>query len=324
MALDLLQTTSQQRQEMIAERRKACEDFAEQIKSVKEKDDALTAENKEKIQNRDQILKNIKGIKRKGDALSILGILCLIACVILVWPVGGWIGILVGILVGLGGIAAIVFGIKIRLGWKVYKNDIDQANEGLTSYDNIHSSYLAEIKKMEEKIPVYNAEIAEIEDFERYAKYYKWAASVSKGHIVVFATNDKLGAESNPRSPSEGKKYKSAEMKSLEIFLDAAPKLEKTPDTYLHQSGALGVVALEESGAQKMHLRVNFDDANRGSDQITEPVSVKKSQATKFIWYHVSIAGKGTQDYTKTYNSFEKLREAINITKEEMMEILPD
>lgn len=89
-------------------------------------------------------------------------------------------------------------------------------------------------------------------------------------------------------------------------------------------STVIGVVALEENGAQKMHIRVNFDDANRGSDRITEPVSVKKNQATEFIWYHVSIAGKGTQDYTKTYSSFEKLREAVNISKEEMMQILPD
>ncbi len=89
-------------------------------------------------------------------------------------------------------------------------------------------------------------------------------------------------------------------------------------------STVIGVVALEENGAQKMHIRVNFDDANRGSDRITEPVSVKKNQATEFIWYYVSIAGKGTQDYTKTYSSFEKLREAVNISKEEMMQILPD
>ena len=59
-----------------------------------------------------------------------------------------------------------------------------------------------------------------------------------------------------------------------------------------------------------------------GFERISTPQPMRSDAKSKFVWYHISTCGKGTEIYAETYASFDELREAVRLSKEDVIKKL--
>lgn len=336
----LLNSTPEERKEMIAQLKAQCDEetgvlrkknkeLDKRIDDIEDKAKQLRADNKAKLLVRAEVNKKIRAIKIKGDLLLILALLVVAASLIWLWDIHVILGI-VGLAAAL---AAVVFGLIVRNGWKQYANEQKSANSALAAYDatqeelsknkaELEKAVKANKTKIDELEDAYDKKIDVIKEFDRYAKYYQWEATLDNGHVAVFVTGELRENDTEPREPAEGKNYKSPQLNTLEFRFDDALCSNTIPKAYGKQFGMLAVAAVDTEETQDLTIRVVYQINNEPSERVSAPLPMAQDTKSKFIWYHISSYKDGTEIYAKTYDSFDALREAVNLTKDAVMQIL--
>lgn len=336
----LLNTTAAERKKMIADLkdardnataalRKENESLELRIKEIDINSDRLREENKDKIQVRNAVNKKIRAVKRKGNLLFFLALIVAAASGIWLFGIHMALGI-AGLVLAL---AAFIFGIVVRSGWKKYADEQNAANAALATYDATQKNLTDSKNDLEGKIKEnksqisqqsksYDEQIDAIKDFERYAEYYQWVAGLENGHVAVFVTGEVHVSDTSPRKPSEGKKYDSLQAQSVEIYFNEMLYGSGVKQYFSSQTGMFAVAKAEEGSTQKMQIRVAYEIANNQFERISTPQPMRSDAKSKFVWYHISTCGKGTEIYAETYASFDELREAVRLSKEDVIKKL--
>lgn len=335
---ELLKTNSADRKDMIRDHQKSIASHEAEIKDLKSQSDdikrtarKLSEENAEKLSRRKTVDKKIGTIKGASNALFILGALGIAAGAILIFLVGGVWPIVGGVAAALVGIAAIVFGFLVRPKWKQYAQEQSEAYEALKSYDKLQKDYSQHIKTIHSDITDHEAKIEEaeeaiekIQDFDKYEAYYRWVDGSQCGHVVVMVTGSASSIDGKPTPPKEGKRYKDsmAVVNAVEISLDKVPCCNAIPTNLGKQSGAFCIVPIKENDCQALRIRISYRCEDSTLERTGDPIPVKKDQNSVYLWYHVFAGKNGSQVYTRTYEYFEEFRNAIALTKEDVMRVI--
>ena len=236
---ELLQTTHDERKDMIRDHQKNIKSHQSEIKELKSQMDdtkrtsrKLSDENADKLSRRKAVDKKIGTIKGASNALFALGVVGLGAGAILIFLVGGVWPIVGGVAAALAGIACIVFGFMVRPKWKQHAQEQNEAYKALESYDRLQKGYHQHIQTLEKDIENYESKIEDaeaaidkIQDFEKYETYYRWVDATQQGNIVVMVTGNTSSLDGKPIPPKEGKKYKD----SMSVVTGVEISLDKTP-----------------------------------------------------------------------------------------------
>ena len=151
-------------------------------------------------------------------------------------------------------------------------------------------------------------------------EYYQWDAATNKGHIFVFVTSDAHPFEDSPREPEEGKKYDSFTISEVELYVNDMVYDSGHKVLTSRQSGMCSHAELMDEGTQKLQVRVLFNIGSNGFERVSKPIPFRKDAASKYVWWHLSTCGKGTETYIMEYRTKEEFREAISLTKKEFMQ----
>lgn len=338
MAFNLINSTKEERQGRIAECTNRSSDLQNEISSIKNvkiaaieaKVGKLKSENAEKLNIREAVDGKISSAKRKGNWVIFLGVVVIIAALLFLTEknIGEELAFLriVGAVVG---IVVVVLGIILRGKWKKYADEKTQSDHALAEYDRTQNAYANEIKQhrneirdLEMQIKDIEAEQDRIREFEKYEKYYKWEASIEKGYIAAFATSEFHAIDDSPREPKEGKKYDRVPLTGLEIYMDEMLYAGGGVKSFSSQNGILAMTPVEEGGTHKLQIRVVYQIGDNCFDRVSKPLPISANSPSQFMWYHVSTCAKGTEIYVNSYDSFDDLREAVALTKEEIMRML--
>lgn len=329
-----INTTKDERKQMIREHQAVIKDEESKIdileckiKEVEQKAKDLSADNKEKLARRSKVNKKIGVIKLKSTLLMILGLLIIGAGAILYFNDN----IVFAICAAVVGVAAIVFGLIYRPKWKQFAQEQSAAHKALEEYDRIQEGYSrtiadtkAEIKKHEFNIQSEESVIQEIKDYEKYEPYYKWLEKSTTGYVVVLVTGDTNLSDSEPQPAKEGKKYSrtSSFVDGIEVYLNDMLYCRATPKGFKQQTGGFGIVEIEDEGTQKLQVCVNMSIGNNKFQQISDPLPVRKSDRSSFVWYHASVCTKGTSVFVKSYGDFETFRQATSLTIDDVLKYI--
>lgn len=335
---ELLKTTKADRKDMIRDHQKEIGSHESEIKELKSQADdikrtsrKLSEENAEKLSRRKIVDKKIGNIKGASNALFLLGAVGIAAGAILIFAVGGVWPIVGGIAAALAGIASIVFGFMVRPKWKQYAQEQSEAYEALKSYDKLQKDYAQHIKTIhsdiadhEAKIEEAEAAIGDIQDFDKYETYYRWVDKTQSGHVVVMVTGSANSLDGKPTAPKEGKRHKDsmAVVNAVEISLDKTPCCSEVPCNLGKQSGAFCIVPIKGSDCQALRVRISYRSEDSTLERTSDPIAVTENDNSIYIWYHVFAGKNGSQVYTRTYEYFEEFRDAIALTKEDIMQII--
>ncbi len=335
---ELLKTNAADRKDMIRDHREDISSAEAKIKALKSESEEikkaarkLSEENEEKLERRKNVDKKIGMIKGAGNALFVLGGLAVIAGAVLILAVGGVWPIIGGIAAALAGIACVVFGFMVRPKWKQHAQEQGEAYKALESYDKLQKDYKqhlqtiqTDVAENEDKIAEAEAAIEKIQDFDKYEPYYRWVDATQCGHIVVMVTGSANSLDGKPTPPKPGKRHKDsmAVVNGVEISLDKTPCCNAVPTNLGKQSGAFCVVPIESGDCQALRVRISYRADDSTLERTGDPVTVTKDESSTFLWYHVFAGKKGNQVYTHSYEDFEEFREAIAMSKEDVMRII--
>lgn len=329
-----INTTKEERKQMIQSHQSAIQEEKSKIsvleckiKEFEQKAKELCEENMEKLNRRSKVDRQIGSIKAKSTLLMLLGFLLIGAGVILYFKVN----LVAAIAAAVVGVAAFVFGCVYRPKWKQFAREQSEAHKALEEYDRIQEGFnrdiadtKAEIKKHQLEIQSEESHIQEIKDYEKYEPYYKWVEQSKTGHIVVLVTGDTNFSDSAPQPAKEGKKYTrtASFVKGIEVYLNDMLYCRATPKNFKQQSGGFGIVQIEDEGTQKLQVCVTMAVGENVFQRISDPLPVKKSSRSNFVWYHASICSKGTTVFFEEYDDFETFRKATSLTIDDVLKYI--
>lgn len=329
----LIGTTQKERNELVSgynntiqEHEAKINEFNKAICQVEEKSSNLAAENREKLNRRSAVDKQIQSIKGKAALLIILGIVALAAGVFLTLK----INLLVGIVISVLGLVGIVFGCIIYPRWKQFADEQAAAYKELEEFDRINDDYNKEIAKFKDKIASENREINvlklkidDVHEYEKYEEFYLFKEKASHGYVAIMATADVSIVSDEPTPPKEGKHYgDSAMLSGAEVYLNGMRYCLANFRIFTKQKGCFGIVEIEEEGVQKLETCVGYKIVQDSYVSESAPVPIRKSNPSVFIWEHISVCKRGTQVYRKVYNDFEEFMKATSLTKEDVLKCL--
>ena len=329
-----INTTKEERKQMIQSHQSAIQEEKSKIsvleckiKEFEQKAKELCEENTEKLNRRSKVDRQISSIKGKSTLLIILGLLLFGAAAILYAKVNLFAAICAAVL----GLASIIFGFVYRPKWKQFAREQSEAHKALEEYDRIQEGFnrdiadtKAEIKKHQLEIQSEESHIQEIKDYEKYEPYYKWVEQSKTGHVVVLVTGDTNFSDSAPQPAKEGKRYTrtASFVKGIEVYLNDMLYCRATPKNFKQQSGGFGIVQIEDEGTQKLQVCVTMAVGENVFQRISDPLPVKKSSRSNFVWYHASICSKGTTVFFEEYDDFETFRKATSLTIDDVLKYI--
>ena len=329
-----INTTKEERKKMIQDHQSVIQDEKSKIavleckiKEFEQKAKDLCQENMEKLNRRSKVDKQISSIKGKSTLLIILGLLLLVAGAILYAKVN----LFAAICAALVGLASIIFGFVYRPKWKVFAAEQAEAHKALEEYDRIQEGFnrniadiRSEIKKHQFQIQAEESKIQEIKDYEKYEPYYRWVEQSKTGHVVVMVTGDTNFSDSAPQPAQEGRRYTrtASFVKGIEVYLNDMLYCRATPKNFKQQSGGFGIVEIEEEGTQKLQICVTMAVGENVFQRVSDPLPVKKSSRSTFVWYHASICSKGTTVFFEEYDDFETFRKATSLTIDDVLKYI--
>lgn len=317
MAMNLLSSTAEQRSQRVAECTKEKSKLKSEIDAIGKESAQLTSDNNDKINRRDVVTKQINSVKAKGGWIIFLGIVLGVVAAILLKNEGQQILRIGGIAAG---VVVFILGIIVRSGWKKYESERISADAALREYDSKQEEYSQQIQSRKRKINEYDEELETIRDYEANMEYYQWDSITSTGHVFVFVTSDAHPFEDSPREPIEGKKYDSFTLSDIELYIN---DMEYDSGHKVRTSGQNGMCShaeLIDEGTQKLQVRILFNIGSNGFERISKPIPFRKNAASIYAWWHLSTCGKGTETYSMNYGTKEEFREAIGLTKNEMLQ----
>ena len=319
MDMHLLSSTAEQRTQRVAQCKKEKGRLQSEIDAIEKESAQLTSDNAEKIKRRDVVTKQINSTKAKGGWVIFLGIVLGVVAAILFKNEGQQVLRIGGIAVG---VIVLILGIVVRSGWKKYEDEMLSADADLREYDSKQEEYSKQIRSREQQIEKYDEELEMIRDYEANMEYYQWDAATSKGHVFVFATSDAHPFEDSPREPKEGKKYESFTLSEVELYVNEMVYDSGRRVRASGQNGICSHAELIDEGTQKLQVRILFNIGSNGFERISKPIPFRKDEASQYVWWHLSTCGKGTETYIMNYKNKEEFREAIGLTKRELMEYM--
>lgn len=331
---EFINTTKDERKKMIQgyqyeiqEQKDDISTLEDEIKDVEKQSRALYEDNEVKLFRRSKVNKKIKSIKAKSTLLILLGLIMLGVCAYLLIQSKTFFGICAALV----GVASIVYGFVYRPKWKQFAQEQYDAHKALEEYDKIQEGHArsisdkkAQIKKHQLEIQSVESKIQAIKDFEKYEPYYRWVEKSETGHIVVMVTGDTNFSDSAPQPAKEGKKYSrtGSFVDSIEVYLNEMLYCRATPKGLKNQNGGFGIIEIEEEGTNKLQVCINMSVGNNSFQRIGDPIPVKKSNRSTFVWYHASLCSKGTSVFMTTYDNFEDFRKATSLTMDDVLKYI--
>ena len=314
---DLLETTAGARSEMIHQREEASRKLEEEISGFQKESRKLTEENADKIAVRDVVSRKIRVRKSGGNWLVFLAIVAA-ACAFFLLKEEAQKTLQILGYIGAG--ALFVLGIVVRTSHRKYRKEMQEADYALCDYDINQKEFASQIEKREVTVKKNKIEIETIRDFEKDETFYRFQDSVSSGHVVLVVTSEFHAFADDPKEPKEGKEYDSYQIKEVQICVDGAPCATVEKKRFRSQTCWIGHVELP-AAARQIDFRIAYGIADTGIHQeMIGPMSVPED-ASLFGWAHVSMCGKYTSVFKRSYNSLDELRSAVAISRSEITKL---